>query len=61
MLLLVLCLITVILIYFYFTWNLDFWKKRNVPGPKPLPIVGNLLKSALLQCHSLYDYHEIAK
>lgn len=61
MLLLFLISVTVILVYFYFTWNLDFWRKRNIPGPKPLPIVGNLLKSTLLQCHSLYEYNEIAK
>lgn len=29
------------LLYFYLVKNFDYWKKRNVPGPKPKLFVGN--------------------
>lgn len=28
-------------IYLYLTWNYNYWKKLNVPGPSPLPGLGN--------------------
>ena len=28
-------------VYYYLTKNFDFWKKQNVPGPKPIPFFGN--------------------
>lgn len=28
-------------LYLYLTWHFDYWRKRNVPGPDPLPLVGN--------------------
>ncbi|EAT32234.1 AAEL015654-PA [Aedes aegypti] len=28
-------------LYLYLTWHFDYWRKRNVPGPEPLPLVGN--------------------
>jgi len=27
----------------YFTRNFDYWVKRGIKGPKPLPIVGNII------------------
>ena len=36
------------LLYYYLTANFDFWKKRNVPGPAPLPFFGNF-KDYILQ------------
>ncbi|XP_055635075.1 probable cytochrome P450 28a5 [Toxorhynchites rutilus septentrionalis] len=36
---LVVCAISAL--YFYLVWNFDYWKKRDVPGPKPLPFLGN--------------------
>lgn len=35
-------------IYLYVTWNIGYWKKRNVPGPSPIPGLGNF-PSFLLQ------------
>ncbi|XP_044007069.1 probable cytochrome P450 6a14 [Aphidius gifuensis] len=29
-------------IYYYLTANFNFWKLRGVPGPKPIPLVGNI-------------------
>lgn len=34
--------ILLIVIYKFFTRNLDYWKKRDVSGPPPKPFVGNL-------------------
>lgn len=28
-------------LYVYLTWNFNYWKQRNVPGPDPRPLVGN--------------------
>lgn len=43
-------------IYYYFTSTFDFWKVRGVPGPKPIPIFGNIKNVMLLRtsmCHYL--------
>lgn len=43
-------------IYYYFTSTFDFWKVRGVPGPKPIPIFGNIKNVMLLKtsmCHYL--------
>lgn len=29
--------------YYYLTWTFDFWKSRGIPGPKPIPMFGNVL------------------
>lgn len=38
----ILLAIPIVYLYFYTTRNFDYWKKRNVHGPKPLPFVGNI-------------------
>ncbi|KAJ8718431.1 hypothetical protein PYW08_002668 [Mythimna loreyi] len=34
-------------IYYYFTRTFNYWKNRNVPGPEPIVLVGNLKDSVL--------------
>lgn len=38
-----------VLLYKYATNNLDYWKKRNVPGPSPKPFVGNLWEAVIFK------------
>ncbi|XP_055612268.1 probable cytochrome P450 28a5 [Uranotaenia lowii] len=40
--------------YLYLTWNFDYWKKRGVPGPDPIPLVGTF-KAFLLRNRSVMD------
>ncbi|XP_061706493.1 cytochrome P450 6B5-like [Cydia pomonella] len=38
-------------LYFYFTRTFNYWKARNVQGPKPVPFFGNIFESALRYVH----------
>ena len=40
-------IVLVYAVYRYFTRNFNYWKSRNVPGPKPTVLFGNLKESAL--------------
>lgn len=53
----ILCGITALVLafYYYFLSILDFWKIRGVPGPKPVPLLGNL-KDVMLMKYSMSDY-----
>ncbi|XP_014365966.2 cytochrome P450 6B5-like [Papilio machaon] len=48
-------------LYIYFTRTFNYWKSRNVVGPKPLPFVGNLKdsffrrKQAIMVLKDIYD------
>ena len=59
--LLVLSLVAAIsyLLYLYLTWHYDYWTKRGVPGPKPLPLLGNLKNDILRQRNVAYDVQDI--
>lgn len=30
-----------VVFYFWLTWNFDYWSKKNVKGPRPIPLFGN--------------------
>lgn len=50
----------VLAIYYYFTSTFDFWKIRNVPGPKPIPLFGNIKEVMFTRqamCDFLTDLH----
>lgn len=45
----ILLVISVYLIFRYFTRNFDYWQKRGVPFIKPIPFFGNFIEAALLK------------
>lgn len=57
--LLALTAVAVSTLYLYLTWNFDYWRKRNVLGPKPLPFVGTFYRSAIFLRNNLYDLDDI--
>lgn len=51
----------ILMFYYYLTSTFDFWKVRGVPGPKPLPMFGNVKDVMLLRtsmCHYLKELHQ---
>lgn len=44
-----------LVLYYYVTMTFDFWSSRGIPGPKPIPVLGNF-KKILLNTLSLGDY-----
>ncbi|XP_055298123.1 probable cytochrome P450 28a5 isoform X2 [Sitodiplosis mosellana] len=45
--------------YIYLSWNFDYWRKRKIFGPKPLPFFGNYPKSAVLLQNVMYEQQEL--
>jgi len=45
----------ILILYYYLTSTFDFWKSRNIPGPRPIPGLGNF-KDVMLNNISLGDY-----
>ncbi|XP_026331571.1 cytochrome P450 6B2-like, partial [Hyposmocoma kahamanoa] len=46
-------------LYLFSTWNFNYWKKKNVAGPKPLPLFGNIVQSAFRQKYIGEEIKEI--
>lgn len=46
------------LLYYYVTRTFDYWKSRNVAGPKPVPLFGNLMESALRKKNTAVVFKE---
>ncbi|XP_076659950.1 putative cytochrome P450 6a14 [Halictus rubicundus] len=41
-----LCVLAVLVaLYYYFTAHFDFWNVRGIPGPKPVPVFGNVMRT----------------
>lgn len=47
------------LIYIFFVWNFNYWKKRNVNGPKPKPFFGSYPSVFTQKDHIAVDIKEI--
>uniref|UniRef100_U5ENT2 Putative cytochrome n=1 Tax=Corethrella appendiculata TaxID=1370023 RepID=U5ENT2_9DIPT len=51
--------IIVLVFCLYQKWKCSYWKRRNVAGPAPLPIFGNLIEYIFARKHSGEVYDEI--
>lgn len=49
----------ILFLYYYSTWTYNYWKKRNIPGPKPVPFFGNVLNVGLRNISIGRFLHEI--
>ncbi|KAH8401409.1 hypothetical protein KR009_005314 [Drosophila setifemur] len=47
------------LLYVAMTWNFDYWRKRNVPGPKPKLLTGNYPNLYTFKRNVIYDLNDI--
>ena len=34
-------------LYYYYTAKFNFWRDRSIPGPKPIPVFGNIFWSMI--------------
>lgn len=51
--------IAISLLYVYLTWNFNYWRKRGVVGPRPLPFLGSYSKYSLLKQNLMYNMDEL--
>ncbi|XP_061401774.1 probable cytochrome P450 28d1 [Musca vetustissima] len=54
------CLLLLV-VYLFLIWPYDYWQKRGVNGPKPLPFVGNYLSTLTLKRNIVLDIQDIDK
>nr|AID61391.1 cytochrome P450 [Calliphora stygia] len=52
-------LVIVSLFYVFLIWNFNYWKKRGVNGPQPLPFVGNFPSVFTRKNHIAIDIQKI--
>ncbi|XP_076763525.1 putative cytochrome P450 6a14 [Xylocopa sonorina] len=45
--------------YYYLTSTFDFWKVRGVPGPRPMPVFGNMKNVVLLKTSTSHFVRDI--
>ncbi|KAJ6635496.1 putative cytochrome P450 28a5 [Pseudolycoriella hygida] len=57
----ILSVTSVTLLYFYLTWNYNYWRNRGINGPKPRPLVGTFPKSAIYLRNFVYELDDIYK
>lgn len=46
-------------LYFYLTWDFNYWRKRGIDGPKPLPYLGTYPLSACFRKNILDEMDEL--
>lgn len=56
---LIICLIAVL--YLYLTWHFDYWTKRGIPGPNPLPFYGSFKSTVTGKQNLTYGMDDIYK
>lgn len=49
------------LLYVYLVWNFNYWKKRNIPGPDPTPLLGTMPSAVTQKRNLYYEFSEIYK
>ncbi|KAL9879088.1 putative cytochrome P450 28d1 isoform 1-T1 [Glossina fuscipes fuscipes] len=64
LILVLIIVLIVLLLYYYLMWNIDYWPKRNVNGPKPQIFYGtfpNLLKRQQHMADDMKDIYQLYK
>lgn len=47
------------LLYLYFVWTFNYWKKRGVPFIKPIPVVGAFPGAFLQKKNLAYEINDV--
>lgn len=49
------------LVYTWLAWNFNYWKNREIPGPKGHLLTGSFPKSFMQKVNIVYDFDEAYK